>query len=143
MSNALLEIDAEAFRESFNRRAFPVRHRLAGHPLFALDRLIELAGRLPEPSARYNGGDIPVETPLYEGPSTGLSLPTRSGTSCHGYRPERCVTSKRKRPVAPRRAVSTLTRSSRPIVWTRHMPTITSHAFGRRRAARSMRAPES
>jgi Cupin-like domain len=69
----LLDIDGETFRASFNRAPFLIRHDLAGHPLFSLRRLIELASRLPEEKIKYNEADISVATGLYEGPRTGLS----------------------------------------------------------------------
>ena len=39
----MIELDPETFRERFNKRCFVLRHALAGHPLFELPRLIELA----------------------------------------------------------------------------------------------------
>lgn len=41
-----LNIDREQFAAQFNRRHFEVSHALAGHPLFALPRLIELANEI-------------------------------------------------------------------------------------------------
>jgi hypothetical protein len=70
----LLNIDGERFRAGFNRAPFLIGHRLAGHPLFSLRRLIELANRLPEEKVKYNGADISVATGLYEGPRTGLTV---------------------------------------------------------------------
>src|SRR5215471_18323958 len=70
----LLDIDGEPFRAGFNRAPFLIRHHLAGHPLFSLQRLIELANRLPEEKVKYNGADISVATGLYDGPRTGLSV---------------------------------------------------------------------
>jgi cupin-like protein len=70
----LLDIDGETFRAGFNRSPFLIRHHLAGHPLFSLQRLIELANRLPEEKIKYNGADISVAAGLYEGPRTGLSV---------------------------------------------------------------------
>src|SRR5215475_8796463 len=70
----LLEIDGEVFRANFNRAPFLIGHHLAGHPLFSLQRLVELASRLPEEKVKYNGADISVATGLYEGPRTGLSV---------------------------------------------------------------------
>jgi hypothetical protein len=70
----LLEIDGGAFRANFNRAPFLIGHHLAGHPLFSLQRLVELASRLPEEKVKYNGADISVATGLYEGPRTGLSV---------------------------------------------------------------------
>src|SRR5262249_58596970 len=70
----LLDIDGETFRANFNRAPFLIKHHLADHPLFSLQRLIELASRLPEEKVKYNGADISVANGLYEGPRTGLSV---------------------------------------------------------------------
>jgi len=58
----LLDIDGETFRAGFNRAPFLIGHHLAGHPLFSLQRLVELASRLPEEKVKYNGADISVAT---------------------------------------------------------------------------------
>ncbi len=39
----VIQLEAQAFRENFNKRWFPLEHALARHPLFDLDRLIALA----------------------------------------------------------------------------------------------------
>src|SRR5262245_51190828 len=70
----LLEIDGETIRAGFNRAPFLIRHQLSDHPLFSLERLIELANRLPEEKVKYYGADISVATGLYGGPRTGLSI---------------------------------------------------------------------
>jgi len=69
----LLKIDGETFRARFNRTPFHIQHQLANHPLFDLRRLVALSRRLPEESVKYNGAGIPISTPLYDGPRTGLS----------------------------------------------------------------------
>jgi hypothetical protein len=58
----LLELDAEEFRASYNRRPFLVRHRLAGHPLFERPRLIALAKSLEPQQLQYHVSDVPVGT---------------------------------------------------------------------------------
>lgn len=70
----LLDLDAPAFRAHFGNRPFLVRHRLAGHPLFALPRLIELSRKLPAASVEYNAGDVPVCVDPERTPRTGLSV---------------------------------------------------------------------
>ncbi len=72
--HGFLDIDGETFRASFNRAPFIIGHRLARNPLFSLERLIELATRLPEEKIKYNEADISVDTGLYGGPRTGLSV---------------------------------------------------------------------
>lgn len=54
-------------------RPAALRHALAGHPLFALDRLIDLARALPAQSIEYNAGDLPVGQDPALTPRTGLS----------------------------------------------------------------------
>ncbi|MFL6278014.1 MAG: cupin-like domain-containing protein [Blastocatellia bacterium] len=69
-----LEIKADDFRAGFNRQPFLIGHHLAGHPLFELPRLLELACRLPEACVAYNAGSVAVAEGLYKGPRTGLSV---------------------------------------------------------------------
>jgi hypothetical protein len=70
----LLDIDEAAFRENFNRQPFFIRHHLAGHDLFALPRLIELAKRLPKEFVEYNAGNIPVSQDPNLTPQNGMSI---------------------------------------------------------------------
>jgi hypothetical protein len=70
----LLDIDEAAFRESFNRQPFFIRHQLTNHRLFTLPRLIELARRLPKEFVEYNAGDIPVSQDPNLTPQNGLSV---------------------------------------------------------------------
>jgi len=69
-----LKINADDFRAGFNRQPFLIGHHLAGHPLFELPRLLELARRLPEACVAYNAGNVAVAEGLYKGPRTGLSV---------------------------------------------------------------------
>jgi len=73
-TNPLLEIDEARFREGFNRQAFFIRHRLVGHPLFELPRLIELSQQLPADFVEYNAGRIPVNQDPTHTPKTGLGI---------------------------------------------------------------------
>jgi hypothetical protein len=69
-----LDIDEETFRTHFNRKPFLFRHHLAGHPLFKLAHLAELARTLPPSIVEYNAGKVPVSLPDWENtPYTGLS----------------------------------------------------------------------
>lgn len=68
------QVDVNEFRDSFNVRPFTMRHSLADHPLFRLDRLVELSRRLPESSVEYNQGDIAVGYGRKDGPRNGLSI---------------------------------------------------------------------
>ncbi|HTO96538.1 MAG TPA: hypothetical protein VMK66_05785 [Myxococcales bacterium] len=73
MSGALVEVDKEICAAYFDRKPFHLRHSLAGHPLFALPRLLELARELPEPFVEYNAGALPVGVRPEDTPRTGLS----------------------------------------------------------------------
>ena len=71
--NHLLEIEA-SLAGNFDRRPFFIRHHLAEHPLFALDRLLELSRRLRSDRAEFYAGDVPISISPEQTPSTGLSL---------------------------------------------------------------------
>jgi hypothetical protein len=72
-SRRWLEIDRRVFDADFPQAPFPVRHRLVDHPLFAIERLLELSRVLPESSVEYNAGDIPLNMASQASPRTGLS----------------------------------------------------------------------
>ena len=67
-------IDPEHFRTNFAQKPHLVAHRLVGHPLFTLPRLMELARRLPEKHVEYNAGNIGITTDWEKTPRTGLSI---------------------------------------------------------------------
>jgi hypothetical protein len=70
----LAALDPIRFALDFNRRPFMVRHELASHPAFALERLVELARRMPPASVEYNAGDLPITQDPRITPPTGLSI---------------------------------------------------------------------
>jgi hypothetical protein len=70
----ILDIDAEQFRSNFNRVPFIIRHGLAGHALFTLPRLIELAKRQPPESLEYYAGNVGISMDFDKTPHTGLSV---------------------------------------------------------------------
>ena len=72
--DALLDIDARAFAEKFDRRPFLIGHRLCDHPLFAIERVLALAQMLPASSVEYNAGDLPIGCDPSATPRTGLSV---------------------------------------------------------------------
>ncbi len=69
----LLQIDPELFRAYFDSKPFHIQHGLAGHPLFSVERLVELARRLPGKFVEYNGGNLPVSARPEDTPRNGLS----------------------------------------------------------------------
>jgi ribosomal protein L16 Arg81 hydroxylase len=69
----LIAFDPMQFAAELNRRPFSVRHALASHPAFRLERLIELARRMPAQLVEYNAGDLPITQDPRLTPRTGLS----------------------------------------------------------------------
>jgi hypothetical protein len=70
---SLLDIEPQAFAAAFGRTAFLLRHRLAGHPLFSLERLVALSRALPADKVEYNAGDVPLSLDPARTPRNGLS----------------------------------------------------------------------
>jgi hypothetical protein len=70
---SLLDLDSEELKISLGKSPFQVAHALAGHPLFELPRLVELAQRLPAAQVEYNAGDLPVSQDPARTPRNGLS----------------------------------------------------------------------
>jgi hypothetical protein len=67
---SMIEIATDT-RASFPEKPFAIRHRLAGNPLFTLERLVELAAAMPSDGIEYNSGKVgidqkPEETPLVD-----------------------------------------------------------------------------
>lgn len=73
-SDAELLITPHVIESDFDRRPFLVRHRLEGHRLFDLSRLLELARFLPPENIEYNAGDLPVSHDAKLTPRNGLSV---------------------------------------------------------------------
>ena len=69
----LLDIDRQAFAASFGSACFTLRHRLAGHFLFSLERLVALSRALPADKVEYNAGDLPISQDPGKTPRNGLS----------------------------------------------------------------------
>ena len=74
MSQATAMIDAGAgasFQADFPLHPFAIKHTLAGHPLFALPRVIDLLRTLPRDQVEFNSGKVeigqdPDKMPLFE-----------------------------------------------------------------------------
>ncbi len=83
----LVQLDPGRFTSDFNRRPFAVRHGLADHPAFGLERLVELARRLPAHAVEYNAGDLPITHDPRSTPQTGLSVEEtiRRITDCRSW----------------------------------------------------------
>jgi len=70
----LRELQPGVFSADFNRRPFQIKHDLADHPAFTLERLVEFARKLPAEAVEYNAGDLPLTQDPTKTPRTGLSV---------------------------------------------------------------------
>ncbi|MBA3462114.1 MAG: cupin-like domain-containing protein [Deltaproteobacteria bacterium] len=70
----LRELEPGRFKADFNQRPFQIRHDLVDHPAFSLERLVELARKLPAEQVEYNAGDLPLTQDPTKTPRTGLSV---------------------------------------------------------------------
>ena len=72
------QIDAESFADAFARRSVAVHHELAGHPLFSMDAIAELADRLPPQSVRREQGNLPLANSGFGYVEVGQGPPSQS-----------------------------------------------------------------
>ncbi len=63
-----------ALARLYPEEAGPVTHRLAGHPMFELDALVRLAGRMRPDTVERNLGDLPIGVDPDAIPENGLSV---------------------------------------------------------------------
>jgi hypothetical protein len=73
----VFEADPKAFRRQFNRASFEFQHRLVGHPLFALPRLLELArdtSRARPKDLYYDAGNVRVDQRWDQTPRASFSV---------------------------------------------------------------------
>jgi len=70
----IFENPGAAMHGRYPARPFRLKHHFAGHPLFTLEALLDLAKRLPPASIEYNSGDIPIDQDPDKTPMTGLSV---------------------------------------------------------------------
>lgn len=56
----IVTVDASIARAKFLKEAFTLKHGLADHPLFKLQRLVELAKSMPRDRIEYNSGKVAV-----------------------------------------------------------------------------------
>ncbi|MCF8469719.1 MAG: cupin-like domain-containing protein, partial [Parvibaculum sp.] len=67
-----IEIEEGSVTAPLQEKTFRVSHRLAGHPLFTLDRLARLAASLPPDQVEFNGPVAPHQDPDLT-PSNGMT----------------------------------------------------------------------
>ncbi len=71
----LLHLGADdLFRAKFDKQPFLIEHDLCDHPLFDLNRILELAKQLPEDRVEYNLGDLPIGVDPAATPRNGMSV---------------------------------------------------------------------
>jgi len=68
-----LEIPTLEFEQKFSREPFLINHKLCDHPLFDIERILELAQTLPAENIEYNAGELPISVDHADTPQTGLS----------------------------------------------------------------------
>ena len=76
-STRVFDADPDAFRLHFNRASFQFQHRLAGHPLFELSRLLELAretSRTRPENLYYDARNIRVDQRWDQTPRASFSV---------------------------------------------------------------------
>jgi hypothetical protein len=69
-----LDFQESEFKEKFPDLGFKIQHQLCSRPEFTLDRLAELAQRLPNDLVEYYAGDVPVAQRSKQYPKNGLSV---------------------------------------------------------------------
>ena len=57
----LLALDDDLVCSKFHREPFQLKHTLADHPLFKLEKLIELAKSMPRDRIEYSSGNVGID----------------------------------------------------------------------------------
>lgn len=68
-----LSLNPIDFENHFAQTPFLIEHSLRDHPLFQLDRIVELTRTLPEECIEYNAGKLPISLDSELTPRNGLS----------------------------------------------------------------------
>ncbi len=55
-----ISFDSKEFADKFERQPFLLAHDLTHHPLFAFDKLVEAANRLPAQDIEFNAGNVDI-----------------------------------------------------------------------------------
>ena len=69
----LLVIEPELFRSNFDEAPFVIKHNFSENPLFDVERLLNLARRLPKENVEYNAGNIDISCLPEDTKYTGLT----------------------------------------------------------------------
>lgn len=70
----IFENPEAAMQGRYPAHPFRLKHHFAGHKLFTLEALLDLAQRLPQGSIEYNAGNGPIDQDPDKTPTTGLSI---------------------------------------------------------------------
>ena len=73
-SSELLKIDDAIFNQNFPHHGFKIAHQLCDEPEFRLERLIQLAQRMPENQVEYYSGKVGINQDPDKHPKNGLSI---------------------------------------------------------------------
>lgn len=73
-STSLINIDDAVFAQNFPHHGFKITHQLCDQPEFRLERLVQLAQRLPDNQVEYYSGKVDVNQDPGKHPKNGLSL---------------------------------------------------------------------
>ncbi len=57
---SIVIVDQQIAREKFLKKPFELKHTLADHPLFTLQRLVDLAKAMPRDAIEYNSGKVAI-----------------------------------------------------------------------------------
>ncbi|WP_437205912.1 JmjC domain-containing protein [Planctomicrobium sp. SH664] len=68
-----LLIQPVEFERNFGRQPFLIQHTLCQHPLFQIERLLQLAQSLPQQNIEYNAGNLPISIDPALTPRNGLT----------------------------------------------------------------------
>jgi len=74
MAERYLDLDPETIASGFPTRHFAIKHSLCGHPLFELDRLMQLARSMPAHLVECNRGTVPFSLGPGVTPGNGISV---------------------------------------------------------------------
>ncbi len=73
MNEPYLSFESPALQADFGRHPFRIQHGLQDHPLFQVERLIELSKALPRERVEWNTGSVPLVVDPADTPTNGLS----------------------------------------------------------------------
>lgn len=70
-----IDLDADTIGQRFPVKPFAIKHKLVGHELFALARLVELGSSMDRDRVEYSSGKVAPGQKPEDVPAIGLSIP--------------------------------------------------------------------